>query len=92
MNRLLPIEQETIIIFNEQELLAEITTYNEDLKLQFKELEGEEIKFKRSLDDGAVTYTFPKNMITIREKKKRNVTQEERRRRSERMKNIRAKK
>lgn len=68
MSRLSKIEQETIILFNEQESEAEIYTHNKSLQ---KKLSGFCTKYpdhfvkKSDNGSGGLTYIIPKKRITV---------------------------
>ena len=64
------IERETIILFNEEEKQASVYTYNGKLQRKLKELSGKYPKqiFQTDMDgSGSVTYSIPKNLISIRQ-------------------------
>lgn len=88
-DKLSSVEKETIIIFNEAENSATIETFNSKLKKRLQKLSEEypdvrKIEFNGS--DGAERYEFPKAWIRINGPKK--LSDEERMRRSERMKSL----
>lgn len=87
------IEQETIILFNEEEQTAEVYTFNDTLKARLKKLSKTDSNVKdithKSDYENSKTYSLPKEYIRI--VTARNVSEEERKRRAENMRNIRKK-
>lgn len=62
-------EQETVIIFNEQNPLAEIFTYNGRLLRELDALatgRPDEVRYVKTNSVGAKTYTAPKKWVKIR--------------------------
>lgn len=62
------IEQETIIVFNEEEDSAECFTYNRKLTNRLRKLcreRGNEIKEIRDNSVGGLTFTFPKSWVKV---------------------------
>lgn len=62
-------EQETVIIFNEQNPLAEIFTYNGRLLRELDALatgRPDEVRYVKTNSVGAKTYTVPKKWVKIR--------------------------
>lgn len=65
---LTPFEQETIILFNEQDQTADVQTYNSDLKRKLFALcesHPEEAAHVRSYDQGGMYFTVPKTWLDI---------------------------
>lgn len=65
--KLINVERETVILFNEAEPTASVYTCNERIRRRLEELAEkgvEGINFVRS-DDYSVTYTVPKKLIKI---------------------------
>lgn len=68
MNRLSKQEQETIILFNEQEQRAEVYTHNKALQRKISDLcvkYPEQFKLKSDNKAGGLTFLIPKKRITI---------------------------
>ena len=62
------LEQETIILFNEAEVEAQVYTYNGSLTRKLGKMSLEfpaDVKFIDEVD-GAVTYKLPKSLIMVR--------------------------
>lgn len=80
-------EQETIILFDEEEKTATVNTCNYKLKKKLKKISEEYDSFKLIREDEySVTYEIPKRYVTINTP--RNPTEEQRIAASERMKEI----
>ena len=65
---LLKIEKETVIVFNEDEKVARVTTYNSQFKSTLNKLCNEyPDKFKKihNNGEGCITYDIPKKNISI---------------------------
>lgn len=63
------IEQETIILFNEEEKLASVYTYNKGLQKKLSSFALDfplDVKLTKQDNTGAVTYELPKNLVSIR--------------------------
>lgn len=89
---MLSTEKETIILFNEGEDTANVLTYNGKLKSKLKKLfkdYPEEVTLERAQGQ-CVSYTIPKKWVSIAApSKERALTDDEREKRSERMKALR---
>lgn len=62
-------EKETIILFNEQEPLAEIFTYNQRMKRELAQLaknRPDEARKIKTNSEGGETYSLPKKWVKIR--------------------------
>ncbi len=81
-------EMETIIRFDESSQTATVYTCSRAWKTKFRKLAEQNKAFKLIDQDAeSVTFEFPKSLITIRSRKvKRELTEEERQKLSERMK------
>ena len=74
------LEQETIILFNRAEKEAEVFTYDPTMKRKLKEIAADFEEVRQTEDNGAggVTYTLPKNLISVRRPRpKRKLTEKE---------------
>lgn len=63
------LEQETIILFNEQEPNAEIYTFNGKMKRKLESLaasHSQTVKLVKADKSGAVTYKLPKELVSLR--------------------------
>ena len=73
------LEQETIILYNREEKEAEIFTYEPSLKTKLDKLcKSSPSVFVKREDNGAggITYTLPKNLISIRSpREKKNLSE-----------------
>jgi len=79
-------EQETIITFNEDEPIADVFTYNRKLKHRLEKLYEQypnDIKTYKNNGADGVTYYVPKGWIKINPSL--NLTEEERQKRAEQM-------
>lgn len=83
-------EQETVINFNREDKLASVYTCEPSLKTRLAKMAKENKDVKFESDNGyGVTYTLPKGLVSIRSKfVKPNLTDEQRKARSERMSKI----
>lgn len=80
-------EQETIILYNEDELTASVYTYSPKMKKSLAALQEErpqEVKLERQDTTGAVSYLIPKKWVKLRPN--RILTEEQRRDIAERFK------
>lgn len=62
------LEKETVLIFNERELICECFTYNPRLKRRLASLltsRPDDVQKTRETSDGAIEYTFPKQWLRI---------------------------
>lgn len=63
------LEQETIIVFNEQEAHAEIFTYNGRLRRELSELSAarpDDVRHTQTNTEGGETYAVPKAWVKVR--------------------------
>lgn len=70
---LTPFEQETIILFNEQDQIADVQTYNSTLKRELSALcesHPEKVEHVRSYEQGGMYFTVPKAWINIKAPRK----------------------
>jgi len=84
-------ERETIINYNEQEITADVFTYNAALIRKLSapcETRSDEIQQTDTNSYGGVTYTVPKSWIKINPPKKMNYTNEQRQEMAARMAEI----
>jgi len=89
MNKLASYEKETIIIFNEQDDKAEITTHNKQLinRLKKYEKEGQAVNFIKKLEDGAYKFELPKEwIIKLSVPRKIKLTEQQKKERKARLK------
>ena len=72
-------EQETIIIYNNEESTAKVYTHHAALQNKLNKLTGEnsDISVLRS-GDGWTEYAMPKSWVKVSPKRKRNMTEEQR--------------
>ena len=85
MSRLSKLEQETIILFNEQEQQAEVFTHNKALKKKLSglcEKHPDQFKFKNDFDAGGLVFIIPKKRITISAPRMMSTEQKEKIRRN----------
>jgi len=86
MMKLTRYEQETVILFNEEESQAQVYTYNKPLQKKLDKLcnrEGAELKTSDSA--GAKTYLVPKTWIKVTPKRQVSLTEVQRKAIGERL-------
>lgn len=80
MSRLTKLEQETIVLFNEQEPDAEVYTHNRTLQRKLSDLcrrYPEEYTLKNDNGAGGITYLVPKKRINVRAPRTMTAAQKE---------------
>lgn len=78
-------ERETIIVFNEQDPLAEVSTYNGRLKHELSGLacaRPDDVQHTKTNAEGGETYTVPKKWVKIRASRILSAKELEQRRRA----------
>lgn len=88
------IEQETIINYNEAEETANVYTYSGTLKrklLELCETRPDEAKHIKTNQHGGMDFTVPKKWIKVGPPRTLNITDEERAKKAEHMRNVRLK-
>lgn len=91
MSKLAPYEKETIIIFNEEDGNAEITTHNKKLINRLKKYvkEGQTVNFIKRLEDGAYKFEIPKEwIIRLSVPRKLNLNEQQKKERAARLKKV----
>lgn len=89
------LEQETVIVFNQAEQTADISTFKSSWITKLKEFAKEYpdlVTFVKEDKYGCATFTIPKRCISLRSPKKKEISEEQRQAMSERAKAMFAKK
>ncbi len=80
-------EKETVIVFNEEEPLATVSTFNSSIITRLSKLEGAVLM--REYDEGEKRFTIPKNWIRFNPPRKLELSEEQRAERGRRLREAR---